>query len=206
MLVRILSARKISRKMNERRIFLAITIPDPVRNVCDRHIDYLRTAFPNVRVGWEMTEKLHVTMKFLGNTGEDTLNALETGVAEIVAKHDAFRLRLSRTGLFPRESRPRVLWIGLEDRLQAVTPLYSELESLCEGLGYPKETKAFRPHVTIGRVRDPDTASALAACHLKTKIEPVEFEVPEIVIYESKLQTTGSVYSIISTAKLRPSI
>jgi 2'-5' RNA ligase len=206
MLVRILSARKISRKMNERRIFLAITIPDPVRNVCGRHIDYLRTAVPNVRVGWESTEKLHVTMKFLGNTGEDTFNALETGVSEIAAKHDAFRLRLSRTGLFPRESRPRVLWIGLEDRVQAVTPLFSELESLCEALGYPKETKVFRPHITIGRVREPDKASGLPAIHLRTKIEPVEFEVGEIVMYESKLQTTGSVYSVISIAKLRPSI
>lgn len=205
MLVRILSARKISRKMSERRIFVAINIPDSVRAVCDRHIDSLRTAFPNVRVGWESTEKLHITMKFLGNTGNGIFKALEAGVAEIAEKHDAFRLRLSRTGLFPRESRPRVLWIGLDDRPQAVAPIYTELESLCEGLGYPKEPRSFRPHITIARVRDPDTASQLAAAHLKTKIEPVEFEVGEIVIYESKLQSTGSVYSVISTAKLRPS-
>ncbi len=191
--------------MNERRIFVAINIPDTVRTVCDRHIDYLRTTAPNVRVGWERTEKLHITMKFLGNTDSGTFSALETGVSEIAAKHEALPLRLLRTGLFPRESRPRVLWIGLEDPSQAISPLYNELESLCEGLGYPKETKAFRPHITIGRVREPDTARELAAVHLKTKIEPVEFEVAEIVIYESKLQTTGSIYSVISTAKLRPS-
>ncbi|MEO8043063.1 MAG: RNA 2',3'-cyclic phosphodiesterase [Acidobacteriota bacterium] len=192
--------------MEERRIFVAIDISEQVRAVCDGHIDYLRNKFPDARVSWETTEKLHITMKFLGNTSSDVFDALQSSVAEIAAKHRAFRLRLSRTGLFPRESRPRVLWIGLDDRPQAVTPLYSELDSVCEGLGYPKEPRAFRPHITIGRVRDPDEASELAAIHLKTKIEPVEFEVNEIVICESTLQTTGSVYSVISTARLGPSI
>ncbi|MEP6704312.1 MAG: 2'-5' RNA ligase family protein [Acidobacteriota bacterium] len=55
------------------------------------------------------------------------------------------------------------------------------------GLGWAKETRVFRPHITIGRVRDPEEAAAIAEVHLRTKMEPVEFEVAEIVIYESKL-------------------
>ena len=80
--------------------------------------------------------------------------------------------------------------------------MYAELEEACYELGWAKETRAFRPHITIGRVRDPDEATALADIHLGIKIEPVEFEVAEIVIYESKLQPTGSVYSRLASIPL----
>lgn len=192
--------------MDQRRIFLAVDISKQVRTVCDQHIDYLRASFPGVRVGWETSEKMHITLKFLGNTSSKILRTLEARVAEIAESHNSFRLKLSRTGLFPRETRPRVLWIGLDDRVQALAPLSSELDTLFEQFDYPRETRTFRPHITIGRVRDPDKASELAGVHLKTKIEPVEFGVNEIVMYESKLESTGSVYSVISTANLRPSI
>jgi 2'-5' RNA ligase len=192
--------------MNERRIFVAIDISQTVRTACGRHIDNLRNSYPDVRVGWENLEKLHITMKFLGNTDAPLYGELQTGLAEIAAKHSPFSLRISRPGVFPRASRPRVLWIGLDDRPGAVMPLYAELENLCEKLGYARELKAFRPHITIGRVRDPDKASALAEAHLRAKLEPVEFEVSDIVIYESNLQPTGSVYSVLSTAKLGTSI
>lgn len=192
--------------MTERRIFVAIDISQAVRAACGLHIEHLRKVYPDVRVGWEVLEKLHITMKFLGNTGRPLYDELQHGVAEIGAKHSPFSLRISRPGVFPRASRPRVLWIGLDDRPGAVMPLYTELENLCEKLGYAREPKAFRPHITIGRVRDPDKASALAETHLRAKIEPIELEVSEIVIYESKLQPTGSVYSILSAAKLGQSI
>ena len=81
--------------------------------------------------------------------------------------------------------------------------MYAELEEACQELGWAKETRAFRPHITVGRVRDPDEAATLAGKHLSTKIEPVEFEVAEIVIYESKLQSTGSVYSRVATVLLK---
>ena len=189
--------------MNERRIFLAFDIPDAIRSICDNHIQNLRNQFPDVRIGWERTEKQHITLKFLGNTGSRLLEDLKHRVSEIADRHGAFDVRLTRTGVFPRASRPRVLWIGLEDRPNQIQPMYSELDAACEELGWAKETRAFRPHITIGRVRDPDEAVALADFHLKTKIEPVEFEVGEIVIYESKLQSTGSVYSAVTSIPLR---
>jgi 2'-5' RNA ligase len=188
--------------MSERRIFLAFDIPDPVRSVCEGHIEKLRNQFPDVLVGWEKPEKQHVTLKFLGNTGTRLLDDLESRVSDIGANHSPFRLRLSRAGVFPRASRPRVLWIGLEDRPNQIQPLFASLENACEELGWANETRAFRPHITIGRVRDPDEAAALADFHLRTKIEPIEFEVAEIVIYESKLQPAGSVYSRLASVAL----
>ena len=68
-----------------RRIFLAIDLPDTARAVCAAHIDRLRAEFPKVRVGWERPEKLHVTLKFLGDTAENILQDLESGVRKIAS-------------------------------------------------------------------------------------------------------------------------
>jgi len=189
--------------MSERRIFLAFDIPDNVRAICDNHIQNLRNQFPDVRIGWEKSEKQHITLKFLGNTGSSLLEKLQRRLSEIGEKHSSFTLRLSRPGVFPRASRPRVLWIGLEDRPNLIQPMYADLEKACHELGWANETRAFRPHITIGRVRDPDEAAALADAHIGTKIEPVEFEIAQIVIYESKLESTGSVYSRLASIRLR---
>lgn len=189
--------------MGERRIFLAFDIPDAIRSICDGHIENLRNQFPDVRVGWEKSEKQHITLKFLGNTSNNLLEKLRDSVSEVAARHPRFSLRLSRSGVFPRPSRPRILWLGLEDRSGSMQPMFSELEDACQQLRWAKETRAFRPHITIGRVREPDDAGKLAERHLGTKIEPAEFEVAEIVIYESKLQPAGSVYSRLAALPLK---
>ena len=192
--------------MDDKRIFIGFDLSDAAKAACSSHIDGLRQKFPEVRVGWEQPEKLHITLKFLGNTPTDIHSQLEARVNEIAEKHAPFKLRLLRSGVFPRPSRPRVLWIGTEDRPPVIQPLYGELEAACETFEYPRDEKAFRPHITIGRIRDPYAAAELAEAHLEKKIEPVEFEVSEIVIYESKLQSTGSVYSTVSRHKLGTTI
>lgn len=189
-------------KMESKRIFIGLDLSDATRAVCGSHIDLLKKNFPDVQVSWELPEKLHITLKFLGNTGGEVLDELEAKVAEIATKHRPFKMRLQRTGVFPRSSRPRVLWIGTEDSPAVIQPLTASLEAACERFDYPKEEKAFRPHITVGRVRDPYAAAGVANAHLETKIEPVIFDVCDIVIYESKLQPTGSVYSALSRHKL----
>jgi len=189
--------------MQSKRIFIAIDISDSARAVCAAHVDRLRQNFPQVRVGWERPEKLHLTLKFLGNINADILDGLRTSMSEIASRHHRFKLQLSGSGVFPSKSRPRILWIGVDDRSGAVAPVHSEIEDVCHRLGFEREKRTFRPHLTIARIKEPHASAALADRHLKTKIEPVEFEVAEVVIYESKLQPSGSVYSSVSTAKLQ---
>jgi 2'-5' RNA ligase len=193
-------------KMDNKRIFIGFDISYAAKAACSSHIEQLREKFPDVRVGWELPEKLHITLKFLGNSSVQVISQLDARVAEIAEKHEQFSLRLLRSGVFPRPSRPRVLWIGAEDRPPVIQPLYAEIETACEEFEFPKEEKAFRPHITIGRIRDPYAAGELAEAHLAKKMEPVEFEVRDVVIYESKLQPTGSVYSAVSRHRLGTSI
>ena len=188
--------------MSSRRIFLAIDISDAARDSCAAHIAALRSTFPQVRVGWERREKLHVTLKFLGSVSDGMLDELKVRVEEIAEKYASCDLRLHGTGVFPGVSRPRILWIGTDDSSGILNRIHGDLENACEVIGFEREAKRFHPHVTIGRVREPQAARKLADVHLQTQIEPVEFKVAKVVIYESKLQPTGSVYEVICAASL----
>jgi RNA 2',3'-cyclic 3'-phosphodiesterase len=185
--------------MPGKRIFIAIDISESARAACSDHTELLRRDFPQVRVGWERTEKLHLTLKFLGSTSELLLKDLQTALSDIACRLSSFKLRLSRPGVFPSRSRPRILWIGLKDATGSLASIHREIDESCSQLGFEKEAKRFHPHITTARIRDPQSSVELADHHLQTGIPDIEFEVSEIVIYESKLGSTGSVYSRISS-------
>ncbi len=81
----------------------------------------------------------------------------------------------------------------------------SILETECEKIGFKKEKRIYKPHLTIARLREPQKSKNLVQNHLENKFEPVSFEVSEIVIYESKLQPTGSIYKKVSSLRFKVS-
>ena len=188
--------------MNGKRIFIAIDISDAARDLCSSHIDSLRKEFPQVRVSWERREKLHVTLKFLGPTSQETIADLSDRITSTAAKHRPFELTLGASGSFPEKGKPRVLWIGINGGTDNLIRLQHDIEEISALLGYEREHKVFHPHITIGRIRDHRDAFALAEVHRAARTEPVEFEVSNIVIYESELRPTGSVYSKVSSHML----
>ncbi|HEX9960491.1 MAG TPA: 2'-5' RNA ligase family protein, partial [Pyrinomonadaceae bacterium] len=72
------------------------------------------------------------------------------------------------------------------------------LESECERHGFAPETRDFKAHLTIARLREPEKSANLVETHLQEKFEAVEFEVSEIVIYQSELSPQGSRYTVVS--------
>lgn len=186
-----------------KRIFVAVDISGEARRKVADYIETLRNEFSRVRVGWDKAEKLHLTLKFLGDTSEKQLNDLEKIVAEISSKLTNFKLQIADTGLFPNVKNPRVLWIDVKDDAKNLTKINSLLEAECEKIGFAKERRGFVPHLTVGRVREPSQARDLTQKHLQNKFAPCEFEVSEIVIYESKLQAHGSIYSKLKTFPLK---
>lgn len=185
-----------------KRIFIAVDISDEARRRAVAHINELRGRFTNLRVGWERPEKLHLTLKFLGDINENQIDLLNTAAGRAAAIAPPFLIRTAKTGVFPSQRKARVLWIGLEDADGEFRRLHQVLEDECEKAGFAREGRDLKPHLTIARLREPARSAVLAAAHLGTRIEPAELEVSEIVIYESRLLPTGSVYFPIVTHKL----
>lgn len=187
-----------------KRIFVAVDISAEARDAASNTIEALRREFQGVvRVGWERAEKLHLTMKFLGDCEERQIKELEKIVAEIAAQISSFTIQIADTGVFPNARNPRVLWIDVKDSAGNLLKINDLLEAKCEKLGFEKERRSFVPHLTIGRIKEPNRARGLAEKHLRNGFAPIESNVSELVIYESKLLPTGSVYSVVSKHKLK---
>src|SRR2546427_12036948 len=104
---------------------------------------------------------LHVTVKFLGQVDEARVPALADALRARVAGHRVFDAAVRGLGAFPSPTRPRVLWAGLEDDAGALAALAETIDACCAGLGFPRETRAFAAHVTLGRLREPRRQPAL---------------------------------------------
>jgi 2'-5' RNA ligase len=189
--------------MKPRRIFIAVDISDAARAECARHIDELRRRFPTTNLRWERSEKLHLTLKFLGDTEASTLAKLEEPLERVASDISPFTLALSGVGVFPSRQKPRVPWIGIKGEDDALSTLAGQVDAECEQLGYEREGRRFSPHLTIGRVRPPFKSLSVIDEHLAARIEPVTFDVTSLVIYESQLSPTGSVYSVVSRLQLK---
>lgn len=184
----------------KKRIFTAIDISQPARQKVSDYIETLRREFSNIRAGWEKAEKLHLTLKFLGDIDEKQLKDLENAVlnsVNVFSKSENianFKVQISDTGVFPAKRNAKILWLGLHDESENLAKINQVLEAECEKIGFEREKRNFKPHLTIARLREPHKSRNLVEKHLENAFEPVEFTVSEIVIYESKLLPTGSIY------------
>lgn len=190
-----------------RRIFIAIDISDEARRAVSDYTEILRRKFRHLRIGWEKTEKLHLTLKFLGETNEKQLDDLTNILEKTAAQFSAFKLQIAGTGVFPGPGNPRILWLGVTDETNSLSKISELLETKCASVGFKREKRKFKAHLTVARLREPHKSREIAEKHIENNFESVEFEASEIVIYESKLQPAGSVYETISKfefAKSKP--
>ncbi len=173
-----------------KRVFAAIDISAQARQAIEGYISVLRDEFRHVPVRWERSEKLHITAKFAGSLDEAELAAFTERMKSAAGSVDPFQLRIRGTGAFVKRRGPSVLWLGVS-QLSVGDPL----GKIAAILGH--DGREFHPHVTIARVKDAKKAKALIERHRSTEFDSDVFEVNDLVIYESKLLPSGSVYSVI---------
>lgn len=188
-----------------KRIFAAIDVSDSARAAVSDYIEFLRGEFPQARVGWAKAEKLHLTVKFLGETDDGQLERFTGAVENAAKKFQPFALKIGGAGVFPSAQNARVLWLGVSDENNNLQKLSASLETECERRGFPKENRKFKAHLTVARLRQ-NTDLRLIEKHLSDALQIAEpFPVWEIVIYESELLPHGSRYSALLRCKLRQS-
>ena len=190
----------------KKRIFTAIDVSDEARQKVAVYIESLRREFPDLRVGWEKPEKLHLTLKFFGDVDENGLQNVEKTVEKTARRISNFRFQISdfrlliqSTGVFPNLRNPKILWLGLEDNADLLKTINEILENEFAKIGFSKEKRNFRPHLTFARLRQPLKSGKLAEIHIKNEFPPTEFTVKSIEIYESTLLPTGSNYRKIKS-------
>ena len=185
------------------RMFCAVPLTEEVRERAARHMEFLRRQMPDVRASWDRPEKMHITLKFLGEIEVSRVEALSRAAERASREVEAFTLSIAGAGAFPTRGLARVLWLGIEDETGSLARLQSALETESEREGFRREERSFHPHLTIARLRKPEGARKLARLHQDTGFEAVSFPVSELLVIRSELGPQGSRYTEISRHKLR---
>ena len=188
---------------NEWRVFCAVELPLEVRARLEDHISRLRKQIPDVAASWSRVENVHLTLKFFGNVEVNRIQRISDAAERAVKQFSTFQIGVGETGVFPRPSRPQVLWIGISDPSGQLTALQDRFENECAAEGFAKEDRAYRPHLTVARLRKAEGARRLADAHLAMRFEPLVIELKELVVFRSQLSPKGSTYTVISAADLR---
>ncbi|HEV8663540.1 MAG TPA: RNA 2',3'-cyclic phosphodiesterase [Candidatus Methylomirabilis sp.] len=176
------------------RLFIAIVLSDALRDALGALQRDLRAA--GGPVSWVKPENIHLTLKFLGEVPPAREGLVREAMAEAVAGLSPFTLRAGGCGAFPGGRNPRVLWVGLRAGGPEAATLAARVEAACAARGFPPENRAFRGHLTLGRVRGSrgleETLRRLQA-HAEDTLG--ETAVDRIVLYESRLHPAGSIYT-----------
>ena len=186
----------------EWRVFCAVELPDVIRARLEDHVRRLREAVPEATASWTLVENIHLTLKFFGNVAVDRISLIGEAASRVVKEFSAFQIGVGKTGVFPKASRAQVLWIGVSDPSGKLSGLQRRLEDEFAKDGFEKEDRAYRPHLTIARIRRPEGARRLADAHLQMEFEAAEIEVKELIVFRSELSSQGSKYTAISRHQL----
>src|SRR4051812_44642844 len=175
------------------RLFLAIELPPDVRAHLVEVRHRLEIALP--KVAYTKAENLHVTLKFLGDVEAKRVGAIAESLALI--KPPRFELHAAGIDCFPSRGPIRIITAALAGTLPPLRALVESIEQRCKFLGFEKEQRAYRPHVTIARARPVLSAKfrqlaadATLGIWPGPVVEPAEF-----VLMESQLSPEGSTYT-----------
>lgn len=152
-------------------------------------------------VRWVRGDALHVTVKFFGEVVTDQVDAVREALRAATRNTPVLPFAPGELGAFPSLRRPRVLWAGYESEA-ALELLAHRVEQRADALGFPVEGRPFRPHVTLGRVRDGVPWPSAAADRLEREALQASFVADRLVLFESRQGAGGPVYSPVDSFSL----
>jgi RNA 2',3'-cyclic 3'-phosphodiesterase len=175
------------------RAFIAIALPGEVKALLSDTGRRLAAEVAAGAVRWVRPEAMHLTLRFLGDLVVDRLPQIGVALDQTVMGRKSFSLKLGQLGCFPNPKRPRVIWAGIAGDEAELQALKGALDGLLEPLGWPAETKAFQPHLTLGRIKDERAGIDLP---WGEGLEPLPLRVTAVHLIESQLRPAGPIYTI----------
>ena len=187
------------------RLFVAIEIEAAVAHEIAALEEELRRRVaalaPRSRITWVPAERLHLTVRFIGEVDERRAAELAQALQPVLST-EPFDLIVSGVGAFPGSGPARVMWVGLAGGLEALQAVEQEVSARLAQFGVPREDRAYRPHLTLARVRD---AGGLRAKPLIEGFERREFgrsRVEAITLFLSRLSPKGPTYVALQRTSL----
>lgn len=177
------------------RAFLAIEPPEDILQAMSRLQEKLKREVSG-RISWTRPEGRHLTLKFFGDVSMEDLDKISAAVQNRVASGLSLNLKIEKLGVFPDARKPRVLWCGTAGDVAQLSTLQKQLDTDFDALGFPKEDRPFRAHLTLARMKDPRGVTGLGEALAKHgAFAAGEFICRELILFQSQLAPQGAIYT-----------
>ena len=183
------------------RSFLAIELPRTIQKKIEEVQRDLKSSHADVR--WVSPERIHLTLKFLGNIDEPKIDPIAKSTEGLTDALSPFPLKVRGLGAFPHFKNPRVIWVGLIDGGVVLSSFQKALEIELEKIGLEPEDRSFHPHLTLGRVKSNRGRDELVGRMERYREEEFgDFQVERVILFRSDLKPSGPIYTPLREIKL----
>lgn len=185
------------------RAFIAIELPEDIKKSLVQLQDALHSR-ASASVRWVDPQRIHLTLKFLGNITSEQVAQVVSAMTEATAGQSSLSLETTHLGAFPNWQRPRVIWVGLGGEAARLTSLTQRLDELLAAQGFARE-ESYTPHLTLGRVRDethPAERRRLGEKAQQAATTAKSFLAQELSLMRSQLTPQGAIYSRLASVPL----
>ncbi|WP_438446615.1 RNA 2',3'-cyclic phosphodiesterase [Gorillibacterium sp. sgz5001074] len=183
------------------RLFTAVPLPAEIKKSLAEWTRAHKALYPFQK--WAHTEDLHITLYFMGDTEEERLPRIMASLEEAVSLHVPFKLRLSGLGTFGPPAAPSILWTGLEGDRDRLVSLQRDVLQALVRVGYSKEDKPFRPHITLARRYQGDRPWTQVRSKLPEPagLDGLEWTSGSVILYRSHLGRSP-MYEVVKEFRL----
>ena len=173
------------------RLFFCVPLPQEAKDRAARALAHARTAGGEGGLSWTKPDQMHLTLAFLGEHPAEALERMYAA-AEPCCQIKAFDATLSGAGAFPSPRRAHVLWLGITEGASELSALAERLCSGLRGAGFELETRPFKPHLTVARVKRGGERDAERALKAADVGEVARFRVGRLLLMKSELSPKGA--------------
>jgi 2'-5' RNA ligase len=187
------------------RLFVAIALPQPIRDEIIRVQQELQPLVPRAVARWVRPDQFHLTLRFLGDVPADGVEDLKQSVGAVCRNARPLSLRAEGVGFFPNPRASRVIWVGINDRAGRLVDLQQQIETAVAQFSAEPGEKNFTGHATLGRLKNPrpaDTRDLAARAQSLEKRLFGDWTAHEIEIIRSELSPVGSRYTSLAAFRL----
>jgi len=184
------------------RTFIAIELTPEIHHKLQQLQDVQKSAMPDVR--WTKPGNIHLTLKFLGDVEVSRIDKISGIIKDVAGNFSPFEISLAGIGAFPNSRKPNIVWVGVEKGAGQLVELAKAIEDAMEKIGFPREKRPFKPHLTVGRIRELKHPEATTKGLEQASVgELGSFTVQKVSLIKSQLDPKGSIYTMLSEAFLR---
>jgi 2'-5' RNA ligase len=184
---------------NEKRLFVALNLPDNIKSDLTKVIEILQNKTPGVK--WVKPAGMHITLQFLGNIDEAKEEIIKESLSHLTGKFEEFIFKLDGLDAFPNTKRPRVIIVKCcQEKHNSATALQKSIgQEIFVRAGLKPESRPWRPHIALGRVKKQGWE-----LYTNVNISDSKFMVKTFDLVQSFLKPTGAEYKILKRYNLRP--